>query len=450
LIYPSFAPVCILAKLLANIFKILSGLYDAEAPNMLYSKQAIVLQYYYSDDKMSTPPDQSGFTHLECPNCGCSFDANCLQTICQDCQSPLLARYDLAAIGKRVQPRDIRARPKGIWRWAEFLPVVDPAYRLTLGEGDTPLLVAPRLATKLGINHLYIKDESLNPTGTFKARGLAVAVARAIELGVDSFVIPSTGNAGGALAAYAARAKKKALVFMPNDTPAYNSLEVRKVGAELHLVDGVLSEAAQAARAEVAAHTSQPASNGHSWLDVSTFREPYRLEGKKTMGFEIAESFDWELPEVIIYPTGGGTGLVGIWKAFDELLSLGWINVKRPRMVCVQANGCAPVVRAFQNGDRRVETWHNPQTIAVGLRVPSVFADRLILNVLSESHGAAITVNDDEIIQAQNTLAKTEGIFAAPEGAATLAALGHLIKEGWIQKDERIVLLNTGSGLKYV
>jgi len=400
---------------------------------------------------MSTPPVKSGLTHLECPNCGGSFEAHRLHTFCQECQFPLLARYDLAAIAKRVQPRDIRARPKGLWRWAELLPIIDPAHHLTLGEGDTPLLAAPRLGAKLGYRHLYIKDESINPTGTFKARGLAVAVARAIELGVDSFVIPSAGNAGGALATYAARANKTARVFMPKDAPAINHLEVCKAGAELRLVDGIISDAAQAAREEIAVQASEPSSsNGHTWLDVSTFREPYRLEGKKTMGFEIAESFDWELPEVIIIPTGGGTGLVGIWKAFDELSSLEWINGKRPRMVCVQASGCAPVVRAFQNGAQRVETWQNPQTIAAGLRVPSVFADRLILNVLTESNGTAIAVNDDEIIEAQNMLARLEGIFAAPEGAATLAALKHLCAEGWIHADERILLLNTGSGLKYV
>jgi threonine synthase len=387
------------------------------------------------------PPYQSTIADLECPECGKQFDADQLQTFCQDCRSPLLARYDLLQLRDRLLPADVKARPRGLWRWAELLPVRQPVFRLTLGEGDTPLLPLPRLAEQLGLPELYVKDESLNPTGTFKARGLAVAVGRAVELGVRKFVIPTAGNAGGALAAYAGRAGCEARVYMPKDAPLVNQREVRLAGADLRLVDGLISDAARLAAAET---------SGQDWFDVSTFKEPYRLEGKKTLGLELAEAYNWELPDVVIYPTGGGTGLVGMWKAFDELQTLGWIGEKRPRMVSVQAEGCAPVVRAFQNGKERTEPWNNAHTLAAGLRVPAPFADRLILRILRQSGGMAVAVSDAHILASQRRLASTEGIFAAPEGAATLSAMEQLLAAQQVHDGEKIVLFITGSGLKYV
>jgi threonine synthase len=329
-----------------------------------------------------------------------------------------------------------------MWRWRELLPVLQLENQIFLGEGDTPLLSLPRLESALGLSKLYLKDESSNPTGSFKARGLAAAVSKAKELGVEKVIIPTAGNAGGAMAAYAARAGLKAHIFMPKDTPLANIEESRMAGADVVLVDGLISDAAGMAGEKARAE---------GWFDVSTFKEPYRVEGKKVMGYELAEAFDWGLPEVIIYPTGGGTGLVGMWKAFAELEALGWLeNVKRPRMVSVQAEGCAPVVKAFENGAKFCDFWTNAQTIASGLRVPKSFADHLILHDIYESQGTAIAVSDQSILEAQRHLAGTEGIFAAPEGAATLAALKELVKQGWVQPDERIVLFNTGSGLKYL
>ena len=383
----------------------------------------------------------STLTHLECPECGRTFDADRPQTFCPKCKSPLLARYDLEAAARTLTPESVAARPRGIWRWHEILPVRDAAYRLTLGEGDTPLLPVPRLAAEVGLAHLWVKDEGQNPTGTFKARGLVMAVSRAMELGLRAFVIPTAGNAGGALATYAAHAGAEAHVFMPADAPQVNKIEVEISGADLTLVNGLISDAAKLAAKQA---------KKHGWWDVSTFKEPYRVEGKKTMGLEIAEAFGWELPDVIIYPTGGGTGLVGMWKAFDELEALGWIGAKRPRLVSVQAAGCAPIVTAFQKGKARAGKWKNAHTVAAGLRVPSAFADRLILRTLRETQGTAVAVTDEEILAAQRQLAHLEGIFAAPEGAATVAGLRHLVQSGWIRPDERVVLFNTGSGLKYV
>ncbi len=384
---------------------------------------------------------ESALTHLECPECGKIVDADRVQNFCADCRSPLLARYDIQKVAASLTPAQVYARPRGLWRWAELLPVRNEEFRLTLGEGDKPLLPAGRLGKELDLDHLFIKDESSNPTGSFKARGLCVAVSRALELGCREFVIPTAGNAGGALAFYAARAGVIAHVFMPGDAPPANQREVRAAGADLHLVDGLISDAARLAA---------EAARGTNWFDVSTFKEPYRVEGKKTMGFELAESFDWHLPDVIIYPTGGGTGLVGMWKAFAELEALGWIGPERPRMVAVQAAGCAPLVRAFQGGAQRAEPWQNAATLASGLRVPVVFADRLILAILRDSHGTALAVSDDEILAAQGGMARTEGVLACPEGAATLAGLRHLVDNGWVHQDEKVVLFNTGTGLKYI
>jgi threonine synthase len=329
-----------------------------------------------------------------------------------------------------------------MWRWSELLPVLQKENQIFLGEGDTPLLSLPHLEKELRLFHLYVKDESSNPTGSFKARGLAVAVSKAKELGIEKVIIPTAGNAGGAMAAYAARAGLKAHIFMPKDTPFANIEESRMAGAEVILVDGLISDAAGMA--------GEKARN-EGWFDLSTFKEPYRVEGKKVMGYELAEAFDWQLPDVIIYPTGGGTGLVGMWKAFDELEALGWLeNTKRPRMVSVQAEGCAPIVRAFEKHASFCDFWIDAHTIASGLRVPKSFADHLILQDIYESQGIAIAVSDEMILESQRQLASMEGIFAAPEGAATLAALKELMAQGWIQPEERVVLFNTGSGLKYI
>ncbi len=329
-----------------------------------------------------------------------------------------------------------------MWRWHELLPITNPEHQVFLGEGDTPLLRANHLQSKLGLTNLFIKDESGNPTGSFKARGLAAAISKAKELGVKKVIIPTAGNAGGALAAYAARAGMKAHIFMPRDTPLANIEESRMVGAEVELVDGLISDAAKLAGEKARAE---------GWFDVSTFKEPYRVEGKKIMGYELAEAFGWKLPDVILYPTGGGTGLVGMWKAFAELEELGWLeNAKRPRMVSVQADGCAPVVKAFNANAASCDFWTNAQTIASGLRVPKSFADHVILQNIYDSHGTAIAVSDDAILESQRQLAHAEGIFSAPEGAATFAALKILIEKKWVQSDERIVLFNTGSGLKYL
>ncbi len=379
---------------------------------------------------------------LQCPECGETFSAETVQTYCHTCNAPLMARYDLRRAAAELDREALARRPRGMWRWRELLPVRDPANEVSLGEGDSPLLPLPRVGARLGLPHVYAKDESFNPTGTFKARGMAAAVSRAKELGVRELVTPTAGNAGGALAAYAARAGLPAHVFMPQDAPPANAAEARAYGADVRLVPGLINDAGRLAAAEGAAH---------GWFDVSTFKEPYRVEGKKIMGYELAEHFGWELPEVVIYPTGGGTGLVGMWKAFDELDALGWLKrPARPRLVSVQAAGCAPVVRAFAAGAPRAAFFENASTVASGLRVPGPFADVQILRALRASWGTAVAVTDGELLEAQKQLATEEGLFAAPEGAATLAGLAHLVQQGWVRPDERVVLFNTGSGLKYL
>jgi threonine synthase len=384
----------------------------------------------------------SYITELGCSGCGEKFSAEQIHTYCPDCQSPLLVRYDLAAIREHVDRKDIRLRQKGMWRWHELLPIRDPANFVFLGEGDTALLSIPRIGSQLGLSNLFVKDESTNPTGSFKARGLAAAVSKAKELGINKVIIPTAGNAGGAMAAYAARANIKAMIYMPKDTPRANIEESRMAGAEVILVDGIISDAAGMAGEKARAE---------GWFDLSTFKEPYRVEGKKIMGYEIAEAFDWTLPDVIVYPTGGGTGLVGMWKAFAELEELGWLkDTRRPRMVAVQADGCAPVVKAFDAGAQFCDFWTNAHTLASGLRVPKSFADVLILKDLRDSQGMAVAVSDAAILAAGHRLSTQEGIFPAPEGAATLAALEKLVAKKWVQPDERIVLFNTGSGLKYL
>ena len=382
------------------------------------------------------------FIDLKCSECGKSYNPAGIQTFCVDCQAPLLAEYNLEAARREVDRDALKHGSRGMWRWHDLLPVFEPRNRVSLGEGDTPLLRLPRLGSQLGLPNLYLKDESLNPTGSFKARGLAAAISKAKELGVKKVIIPTAGNAGGAMAAYAARSGIEACIFMPKDTPFANMEESRIAGAQVILIDGLISEAAGMAGVKA---------REEGWFDVSTFKEPYRAEGKKVMGYELAEDLDWKLPDVIVYPTGGGTGLVGMWKAFAELEALGWLESNhRPRMVAVQADGCAPVIKAFKEGAQFCDYWVGAHTLASGLRVPKSFADQIILRDLRVSQGTAVAVSDEAITQAQKQLAAMEGIFAAPEGAATLAGLIKLVLQEWVTPDQRIVLFNTGTGLKYL
>jgi len=381
----------------------------------------------------------SALESLECPVCGSLYDPRVPQTICAACVSPLLCQYDLAALKRELDRDAFAARPRGIWRWHEMLPVLDPSHQMTLGEGDTPLIKADRLAGALGLRHLYIKDEGRNPTGTFKARGLCMAVAKALELGLRELWMPTAGNAGSALAAYAARAGIQAYVFMPADAPEIYQREVMAYGARLERLPGFLDQVGE--RAEKQAREQ-------GWFGVATFKEPYRVEGKKTMGLELAEAFKWRLPEVILYPTGGGTGLVGMWKAFRELEALGWLEGPLPKLVAVQPEGCAPVVRALEKGHERISLWRRPRTAAHGLRVPKVFADRLVLKAVRESTGRGVVVSEVEIQEARTELGQVEGLSACLEGAATWAGLKRLVKEGWLPAEARIVLFNTGTGLK--
>jgi threonine synthase len=355
------------------------------------------------------------------------------------CGAPVLARYRLAEAAETLDRDGLEGHT--LWRYHAMLPVQSPAGIVSLGEGMTPLLHADRLGQRLGLKHLYIKDEALNPTGSFKARGLALAIARAAELGVRQVAIPSAGNAGGATAAYAARAGLQAHVFMPRDVPQAFVRECQINGARVELVDGLITDAGK----RVAAGREQ-----HGWFDLSTLKEPYRVEGKKTMGYELAEQLDWELPNVIVYPTGGGTGLIGMWKSFDEMEALGWIDSHRPRMVAVQAAGCAPIVRAFHKGTAHAEPWENAITMASGLRVPSAVGDALMLRALRDSEGTAVTVSEAEIVSGVKQLGQNEGIFACPEGGAALTGLQQLVEQGWVDREGCVVLFNTGSGLKYL
>jgi threonine synthase len=381
------------------------------------------------------------FTHLSCSGCERTLPGNTVQTVCPSCGKALLAEYDLLQAKKEMTPRNFGARGSGLWRYRRFLPVQDDSAIVSLGEGWTPLIHTVKLGHELGLNRLYIKDEGFNPTGSFKARGLALAVSRAAELGIREVAMPSAGNAGGALAAFAAKAGIRAHIFVPRDTPLVNIKEASLYGAEVELVDGLISDAAK---------RMNERKRGTGWFDMSTMKEPYRLEGKKTMGFEIAEQFGWELPDLIIYPTGGGTGLIGIWNAFRELGTLGWIPPHRPRMVCVQAEGCAPIVRAFREHRNESAFWEGAQTVASGLRVPKAFADTMILRALSESLGCAVSVSDDEILREMKHVASLEGVFLCPEGAAAVAAARNLTRDRVIQPSDRVLVLNTGSGYKYV
>ncbi|WP_044576195.1 threonine synthase [Saccharopolyspora spinosa] len=383
-------------------------------------------------------PTGSTLTHLECTDCGQTCDPDVLRGLCAKCGKVLYARYDLAKVP--LHPDDLQGREPTMWRYREVLPIRHEENIVSLGEGFTPLLAAPRLAAELGITDLRIKDEAQNPTGSFKARGMAAAVSRARELGAKVVAAPSAGNAGGALAAYAARAGLGAAVVMPFDCPRINQVEARVSGADTWLVEGLIDDAGRLVKA------SAPA---RGWFDVSTLKEPYRVEGKKTLGYELAEQFGWELPDVVIYPTGGGTGLVGMWKAFAELEELGWIGGNRPRMVVVQAEGCAPIVRAHDAGDRHAPRWTGAATDASGLRVPVAVGDYLILDAVRGSGGTAVAVSEEEMRAATREMAAAEGVYPAPEGAATLAALRRLRSSGAVREADRVVLFNTGAGQKY-
>lgn len=380
-------------------------------------------------------------THLECAACGLKHEAQRLHNLCASCGKPLLVRYDLKSAAASLTKEKLTERDPDLWRYREVLPVEHNENIVTLGEGFTPLVHASRLGRELGLASLYIKDEGQNPTQSFKARGMAAAVSMAKELGATRLAVPSAGNAAGALAAYAARAGLEAHIFMPRDTPKANVIECEQTGAHVTLMDGLITDCG----AEVARRK-----DAEGWFDVSTLKEPYRIEGKKTMGYELAEQFDWNLPDVIVYPTGGGTGLIGMWKAFDEMEQMGWIGSKRPRMVTVQASGCAPIVRAFDEGKRFADEFPNAHTTASGLRVPRAIGDFLIIDALRASRGTAIAVTDEELLDATKEIGAAEGIFCAPEGAACLPALRKMIKDGSVKSNDRVVLFNTGSGVKYM
>lgn len=377
---------------------------------------------------------------IVCPRCRNSFPLGKTINLCP-CGSPLLVRYDARKIARAVKKSELKSRPSTLWRYQEFLPLRAERNRVSLGEGFTPLIEARRLASELNIKRLWIKDEAQNPTGSFKDRGLSVAISLAKELGIKKVAIPSAGNAGGSLSAYAARAGMEAYVFMPRDTPRANQIEAARYGARLTLVDGLINDCGRLIAERKGAE---------GWFDVSTLKEPYRVEGKKTLGLEIAEQLDWKLPDVIVYPTGGGTGLIGMWKGFNELAEIGWIGSKRPRMVSVQAEGCAPIVRAFNEGKEKAEPWLNAKTIASGLRVPQAVADFLMLQVIRESKGIALSVSDSEMVREIDHVGRSEGLFFCPEGGAGVAALRRLVQQGWIKPTATVLIFNTASGLKYI
>ena len=380
-------------------------------------------------------------THLACTLCGKEHDATVPQNASACCSKPLFAHYDLTAAARTLTKESLRTRVKSLWRYREVLPVKNEADIVTLGEGWTPLLPAPRLGAKHGMKKLFIKDEAQNPTGSFKARGMTTAVSMAKQFGLKKLAVPSAGNAAGALAAYAARAGMEAHIFMPRDTPRANIIECEQMGAHVTLIAGLITDCG----AEVA---KRKAAEG--WFDVSTLKEPYRAEGKKTLGYELAEQLDWTLPDAILYPTGGGTGLIGMWKAFDEMEKLGWIGRQRPKMFTVQATGCQPIVRAFESGEKFAAEHLGAHTKASGLRVPKAIGDFIMLDALRQSGGGAIAVSDEEMISCTKEIGAAEGVFPAPEGAACYAALKQLLAAKKIRSEETVVLFNTSTGLKYL
>ncbi len=379
-------------------------------------------------------------SYLECSVCGNKFAAGSIQNLCH-CGAPLWVRYDLKRLAGAWSKADVKNGPNSMWRYAPALPVSRPECIITLGEGMTPLLPLRRLGSQLGASNLWIKDEGLNPTGSFKARGMSCAISMAVELGIKKVALPSAGNAASAAAAYAARAGIEAHIFMPRDVPQSNYIECKAAGAHVTLVNGLINDCGKIVASR---------KDAEGWFEVSTQKEPYRVEGKKTMGYELAEQLGWRVPDVIFYPTGGGVGLIGMWKAFDELEELGWIGSKRPKMVAVQAAGCQPVVRAFEAGKQRSDLFEGADTVASGLRVPKPLGDFLILDAVRKSRGTAIAVSDDELLSAGVTIASAEGFFIAPEGAACLAALQKLLENGFLTGSEEIVIYNTGAGVKYL
>ena len=387
--------------------------------------------------------------HLECTHCGKSYPHSQVIRTCLECGKVLFARYDLPRLKREVDRKDFDSRPStpstspktGMWRFHELLPVLNPDNVISLGEGGTPLIEARNLGRALGLKSLYIKDEGLNPTGTFKARGLSAAVSRASELGLKRFTMPSAGNAAGAVAAYAARGGLEARVFMPRDAPEANKKESWAYGPHLTLVEGLIGDAGR---------LSRDMAQRDGLFDLSTLQEPYRAEGKKTMGLELAMQLGWHMPDAIIYPTGGGTGIVGMWKGFYELLELGWVEGRLPKFIAVQPVGCQPIVKAFHEGAEHSEPWPNAHTVAHGLRVPHPFADYIILRAIRDTGGTALAVKDEEMVAAMKEMASAEGIFPCPEGAATLVGLKRLLQDGFLGPEEAIVLLNTGSGYKYL
>lgn len=378
-------------------------------------------------------------SHLECPKCRAAYESERPVQLCE-CGAPLLVRYDLEAVRTHFKKDHLIGRRPDLWRYRELLPVKKEENIVTLGEGMTPLLRLENLGRELNLPHLYLKDEGIIPTGTFKARGAAVGVSRAKELGIRVLAMPTNGNAGAAWSLYCAPAKIKAVIVMPEDAPPIPRGECAISGASLYLVKGLISDAGKiVARAVV----------DYDWFDASTLKEPYRIEGKKTMGLEIAEQFGWTLPDVILYPTGGGVGIIGIYKALMELKQLGWIQGKFPRLVAVQSTGCAPIVKAWREGKSESVFWDDAKTLAFGITVPKALGDFLVLEAIYETSGCAVAVNDEDILRAEGMLASREGAFVCPEGAATLSAAIQLARDGWIRPDEKVVLLNTGSGLKY-
>jgi len=381
----------------------------------------------------------SYLSDLECPRDGRRYDAGVPQKLCE-CGSPLLARYDLETLGAEVTRDEISAGSPSLWRYHPLLPVSAPEAVVTLGEGMTPIFGLPQYGAKIGVPGLVAKDEALLPTGSFKGRGAAVGISRAKELGITRIAMPTNGNAGAAWSTYAARAGMEALIVMPKDAPEINRKECAVTGAQLYLVDGLIGDAG--------AIVGRAVAQG-DWFPVSTLQEPYRLEGKKTMGFEIAEQLGWRVPDVIVYPTGGGVGLIGIVKALRELQELGWIGDKLPRMVAVQASGCAPIARAFEAGADHAEPWQNAQTVAFGINVASAIGDFLILDAIRSTQGCAVAISDEAILSELAKCARSDGAFFCPEGAATLAAVAQLRASGWLDGSEEVLVLNTGSALKY-
>ncbi|MEW5922442.1 MAG: threonine synthase [Candidatus Zixiibacteriota bacterium] len=386
------------------------------------------------------PPTNTAVKDLYCSKCNARHDMQKIHTLCP-CGGPLLVDYDYQLAAEMIGPDDLRMRPSVMWRYLELLPVKDTDNIVTLGEGGTPLLESAAIGDELGLRNLFFKDETVNPTGSFKARGLGMAVSRAKELGIKKLIIPTAGNAGSAVAAYAARAGIQCMIIMPKDVPAPFLVDGVYHGAQIELVDGSIKDCG--------ARAAEIVKQG-GWFALATLKEPYRIEGKKTMGYELAEQFEYELPDIIIYPTGGGTGLIGMWKAFDEMQKMGWIGPKRPRMVSVQAEGCAPIPRAFDQGKESADEWLNPNTIAAGLRVPGAVGDFLMLRAIRESNGTAVAVSDEEIMAETHALASREGIFSSPEGGASLAALKRLLKSGFAKPSDKIVIFITGSGYKYL